>query len=347
MMFCPRSSLLELVVLLLLLSFFNSSGLVLTKVTANAKIQKTEAWPCYSNAYHNEVCFDPAAETVANSSGVKIPILYESDRILIINKPPGISHHNDAGITGGQEDDDNVNEQQSSTISSYGIVNLIRQQQNQRLWGVHRLDKVTSGILIFAKDADMAGQLTKLFADNEIQKVYVGISTKRPKKKKQGWIQGGMKKSRDKSWKLTRGDNQKNFAKTRFFTAPVNIQDQKYTCILFRPFTGKTHQLRVAAKSVGIPLLGDPIYKDGTATMTRTIGWRGRTCLHASGIHIPAMEGQPSVSLWCPPPFFLDLVEDAPVLVTTIQKLMQKHCDVPGILRAMEDRDNTNADTIE
>jgi hypothetical protein len=107
----------------------------------------------------------------------------------------------------------------------------------------------------------------------------------------------------------------------------------------------------VAAKSVGIALMGDPTYKDGTTTTTTTTeeGGRDRTYLHASGIQIPAFEGQESVSLWCPPPFFLEDNNDDDdddssfdALDTVIRKLMTKHCDVPSILQTMEDGRNTN-----
>lgn len=221
-----------------------------------------------------------------------ISVLYESKRILIIDKPPGISHHNDGEIP--------------------GIVSLIRQQQQIRLWGVHRLDRVTSGILIFAKDAEMASLLSSAFSEGMIQKVYVGLSAKRKPKKKQGWVQGSMSRSRDKSWKLNRNGKQ-NFAKTRFFTAKLSlpnnnnnnnedIDNSKYTCILFRPFTGRTHQLRVAAKAMGVALLGDPIYKDGQVFES---GHVSRTFLHATGIAIPALGGEDDLNLWYPPTFFL------------------------------------------
>jgi tRNA pseudouridine32 synthase/23S rRNA pseudouridine746 synthase len=282
---------------------------------------------------------DVASNNNNNDNIDSIPILYESNRLLIVNKPEGIAHHN--------EKDNNNNE-------TLGIVNVVRQQHGQRLWGVHRLDRVTSGILVFAKDAAMAQALSASFATpGDIRKVYVGISAKRPTKKKQGWVQGGMTRSRDKSWKLMRSSSTntntntnttttRQFAKTRFFTAPFltstptpttdddddDEQKHKYTCLLFRPYTGKTHQLRVAAKSMGLALLGDPIYKDGGAGAE--VEAPRRTYLHASGIELPPLDGHDSVCLWTPPPFE-DLVKES-----VISNLMTKHCDVPGILKAME-----------
>jgi 23S rRNA-/tRNA-specific pseudouridylate synthase len=209
-----------------------------------------------------------------------------------------------------------------------------------------------------AKDAAMASHLTKSFAQQEIQKVYFGMSAKRPTKKKQGWVQGGMVRSRDKSWILTR-DSKSNFAKTRFFTANVNVNvhvdddsttntttTRKYTAILFRPYTGKTHQLRVAAKAMGIPLLGDPIYKDGIDHYHNNnndndddIPTITRTYLHASGICIPALDGHASVTVWSPPPFEAllgdDDDEDDSMMTNVVQKLMIKHCDVPSLVEAM------------
>eukprot|EP00980_Cylindrotheca_fusiformis_P001272 scaffold332_cov117-Cylindrotheca_fusiformis.AAC.32 len=264
---------------------------------------------------------EPKSEKTENFSPT-IPILYESNRILIVDKPPGISHHDD-----GDE--------------ASGIVSRIRAQQGERLWGVHRLDKVTSGILIFAKDTTMASLLSNAFAEGAIQKFYVGISAKLKPKKKQGLVQGGMSRSRDKSWKLNRNpaDSTKNFAKTRFFSVKLSSEigntatlNNKYTCILFRPYTGRTHQLRVAAKAMGIALLGDPIYKDGQGGTTEESTLR-RTYLHAAGISIPSLDGEDEIYLWHPPPFD-NLVSTKP-LQAALEKLMKKHCDVPGILGAM------------
>jgi 23S rRNA-/tRNA-specific pseudouridylate synthase len=120
-----------------------------------------------------------------------IRILYETDSILAIEKPEGVSHHD-----GEQEQ---------------GILTLVRQCQNDgsieysgRIFGVHRLDRVTSGILLLAKNQDTASKLTAAFRDGHVVKYYVGVSSKKPRKK-QGWVRGNMERGRRKSWYLTRG----------------------------------------------------------------------------------------------------------------------------------------------
>ena len=228
--------------------------------------------------------------------GVLPEILYESERILAICKPSGISHHDD-------------NEEGS------GIMSLIRKHQasgeigyHGRIYGVHRLDRVTSGVLLFAKDPHTAGILSAKFREGEITKCYCGISTKKPTVKKQGLVKGNMIQGRRKSWLLTRDSeaNSDNYAKTRFFTTGltsiathlINAEIQPKTLILFLPFTGRTHQVRVAAKSVGLPLLGDPVYKDGNSNCVEA----PRTYLHASALHFELDEDE-TVTIWSQPPF--------------------------------------------
>jgi len=322
-----------------------------------------------------DVCgFQPVQRDVAPATTNRLfPVLFDSPRVLIVRKPHGIGHHDETSSShsvGGEED--------SNESFTPGVLSLLRSERRQhaeetgeRLYGVHRLDKVTSGILVLAKDAESASTLSDYFARGEIQKVYFGLSAKKPQKKKQGLVQGGMTRSRNKSWKLVRKPKNtpkgpvENFAKTRFFTSGFKVVDNEdassldpitnvKTLAMFRPYTGRTHQLRVAAKAMGIPLLGDPIYKDGGGNKNSngddTTCTTSRTMLHASGIHIPEFLDQGEINIWCPPTFFHDdedgevetpdvdktkklLLSDS--LDMAVEKLMTKSCDVEGILETM------------
>lgn len=309
-----------------------------------------------------------AASTTTNRL---FPVLFDSPRVLVVRKPHGIGHHDEAASSQLEGDD-----QESSDLVIPGVLSLIRSERQQqreegeRLYGVHRLDKVTSGILVLAKDQESASTLSDYFARGEIQKIYFGLSAKKPQKKKQGLVQGGMTRSRNKSWKLVRKPKNapkgpvENFAKTRFFTSSFKVVENNAencdssglnpmtnvrTVAMFRPYTGRTHQLRVAAKAMGIPLLGDPIYKDGGGDKTKSDNTvasttTSRTMLHASGIHIPEFLDQEEINIWCPPTFFRDGddSDDANNIVLSdsldlaVEKLMTKNCDVDGILTAMQ-----------
>lgn len=162
---------------------------------------------------------------------------------LAIHKPAGIGMHSEDGEA--------------------GLVVLAEQQFDYPLWPVHRLDKVTSGIILLAKNASAAARLSALFAEHKIQKYYLAQSAQKPKKK-QGWVKGDMSKGRNGSWLLQRSSN--NPAITRFISH-FDEQAQK-RLFLLKPLTGRTHQLRVALKSLGSAIDGDSRYGGDNADRT-------------------------------------------------------------------------------
>jgi len=162
-------------------------------------------------------------------------LIVDHKEFLLISKDPGVSFHKEDHIEGLHE-----------KIKSDLNINT--------LYSVHRLDKMTSGLLIFAKNVNIARELAYKFTHRMVEKYYLAISDRRPRKK-QGTVRGDMKKSRRGSWKLTRGNE--NPAITSFYSYSIGEGLRLY---LLRPYTGKTHQLRVAMKSIGAPVLGDSMY---------------------------------------------------------------------------------------
>lgn len=294
-----------------------------------------------SNCQGHTSDFDP------HDRHAPIVVLHEDERVLAIDKPYGIPHHDDED---GQP----------------GILSVMRQQQSDglldyrgRLYGVHRLDKVTSGVLLFAKNRETASLLTGRFRDGLVTKFYCGISSRNKPAKKQGWVKGSMVKGRRKSWYLTRDQQDgKNYAVTRFFSSPLGSLRQELvddttadarTLLLFRPHTGRTHQLRVAAKSVGLPLLGDPVYSDGTKSNNgpeskvdnndQSESLSPRTYLHATGIHMETLDGDSAdkgtnsgLTVFSVPPFrHLWQSEGAERFDGILTDLFRKHCDCEPI----------------
>lgn len=154
---------------------------------------------------------------------------------LLIGKHPGVSFHS-AGEKGG-------------------LVSCLRSEPGvNNLYTVHRLDTMTSGLLLFAKNKKAARELSQQFRDRQVEKYYLAVSDCKPKKK-QGLIRGDMERARRGAWKLARTVS--NPAITRFFSSSLGDGMRLF---ILRPYTGKTHQLRVALKSIGAPVLGDPVY---------------------------------------------------------------------------------------
>lgn len=177
-----------------------------------------------------------------------IAIIHNHNDWIIVNKPAGISMQ--------QEQDD----PSSSSLLQLSLAEIQKADPSiLRLWPVHRLDKATSGLVIFAKSANAAALFGELFANQQIEKHYLAIALGKPKKK-QGWVKGDMEKGRNGSWLLKRSQN--NPAITYFTSCAIEAESQQAKRLyLVAPKTGKTHQIRVALKSLGCAILGDARYK--------------------------------------------------------------------------------------
>jgi tRNA pseudouridine32 synthase/23S rRNA pseudouridine746 synthase len=175
-------------------------------------------------------------------------ILLRHDHFYVINKPAGIGMH--------QEGD------------SPGLVRRLSEELGEPLYPVHRLDKITTGALLLARTAEANRELSRQFAERSTRKLYLALSDCKPSKK-QGLIRGDMEKARGGSWKLTRGSA--NPAITRFYSTPLA---EGLRAFLLQPHTGKTHQLRVAMKSLGSPILGDARYGGSPADRGYLHAWK-------------------------------------------------------------------------
>lgn len=163
-----------------------------------------------------------------------IKIIFQNSDFVIFDKPNGMSFHSEDG--------------------EGFVVQATKLLDEEQLFSVHRLDKMTSGLIILAKSSEVASRVTKLFETRRIEKYYIAISLRKPKKK-QGWIKGDMAQSRRGSYKLL--STMQNPAVTQFVSCALRIHERFF---LVKPHTGKTHQIRVALKSLGSPIAGDERY---------------------------------------------------------------------------------------
>lgn len=167
-------------------------------------------------------------------------LITTNDDFLLIDKAPGVGMH--------QQGD------------RKGIVTLVRETLGlDELYPVHRLDEMTSGLLLLARHRAANQALSALFRERQVEKYYVALSDRKPSRK-QGKVVGDLLKSRDGSWKLAK--TAENPSVTRFFSQGTGVGLRLF---LLRPFTGRTHQLRVVMRSLGAPILGDPRYYSGSS----------------------------------------------------------------------------------
>ena len=161
-------------------------------------------------------------------------LLHDEADFLVINKAANVHFHSQSG--------------------NPGVVAQTEQDLNIKLYPVHRLDTLTSGLILLAKTTAAAARLTELFRLHQVQKYYLALAQGKPKKK-QGWVIGDMAKSRRSQYKLLR--THQNPAVTQFFSHSVAEGLRLY---LLKPHSGKTHQIRVALSSLGCPIWGDTLY---------------------------------------------------------------------------------------
>ncbi|MGL5758258.1 TIGR01621 family pseudouridine synthase [Plesiomonas sp.] len=197
-------------------------------------------------------------------------IVFQHLDFIVINKPAGVSVHRDDEVV--------------------GLTTQVAQQLGvDRVWLVHRLDKMTSGLLILALNASAAAALSGLFAQRQVEKFYIAISDKQPQRK-QGKVIGDMQRSRRGGWKLS--SSQHNPAVTQFFSAGTGTGKRLF---IIKPATGKTHQIRVALKSIGAAILGDPLYAQSQADRGYLHAWQ--LCFTYQGDNY-SICAQPDVGEW-------------------------------------------------
>ena len=205
------------------------------------------------------------SDFIQGKSGIRL--VHHDPRFLVVHKDPGLAFH--------------TTEKENQRDA--GVLQIVRQLEargdipaGERLFPVHRLDRITSGILLFARGRKYANQLGNAFRHNRVDKVYIALSDRRPKKK-QGTVSGDMIRGRGGQWILTRA--KRNPAQTRFMSVELSGIRPGMRMYVLKPRTGRTHQLRVALKSLGSPVLGDSLY--GRYDMARK---EDRAYLHAAAI---------------------------------------------------------------
>jgi len=157
----------------------------------------------------------------------KQSILYENDNFLIIDKWSGIAAQGGSNIT----------------ISIDTIIKNISENYNL----VHRLDKETSGLMIIAKNLKYTRFFGKLFKSQKLKKTYLAICDGVPKIK-ESYV----------DLDINSNINDKVIQTNTFYK--VLLYNNKTSLIKFEPKTGKKHQLRIVAKNLGCPIVGDQKY---------------------------------------------------------------------------------------
>jgi tRNA pseudouridine32 synthase/23S rRNA pseudouridine746 synthase len=183
-------------------------------------------------------------------------ILHRDTHLLVIDKPAGVAVHPGPKTPDSLED--------FLEDLAFG---------NQRLPVIaHRLDRDTSGCLVLARHPKAVKRVSQLFEAGQVEKVYWAVLSSLPDEDS-GTVDAPLHKisSAEAGWRMVI-DKRGKRAVTHW-----QVLDRAAKLVEFRPETGRTHQLRVHAASLGHPIIGDPVYGDGKGPMR----------LHARSIALP------------------------------------------------------------
>jgi RluA family pseudouridine synthase len=156
----------------------------------------------------------------------------------------------------------------STETSSKNQIHLLGELKQQlklrKLYAVHRLDKGTSGLIIFVKDQETSTKFNEMFIDKEIKKEYLAIMDGAlPLNKSKTRIDNELilidRNESSQKWGV-KGKNTTKPSRQAITELELIKAYKDYSYVKLRPFTGRTHQLRVHAAYLGHPILGDTVY---------------------------------------------------------------------------------------
>lgn len=214
---------------------------------------------------------------------MEIPIIYEDEDILAINKPAGLVVHSD-----GRTEEPSVAEW---FVAKYPEAKGVGEKLGdiERPGIVHRIDRDTSGILLLAKTPKGHAHLKEQFQNREVEKTY------------HAFLYGNLKDDRGsinlpiarsasnfKKWSAQRGARGEKREALTYFEVLKRAEDHSFSFVEAKPKTGRTHQLRVHFQAVHHPVVADPLY---APKKPKLLGFE-RLALHARKITFLNLKGE-------------------------------------------------------
>lgn len=185
---------------------------------------------------------------------MQLPIIYQDEYMVAVTKPSGLLVHR-------------------SMIDKHETqfaMQLVRDQIGQHVFPVHRLDRPTSGVLLFALSSEVAKLLTEQFTARQVSKTYYAIV--RGHAPESGHIDYALKEKLDKIVDKKADKNkdpqpaQTDFINLANFELPIPVgryQTARYSLLKLHPKTGRKHQLRRHMAHIRHPIIGDTTHGDG------------------------------------------------------------------------------------
>jgi len=228
-----------------------------------------------------DVAYDEAELDVLPT--ISLPVLYEDDDCVVINKPAGVLTHAQ-GILSTE-----------ATVATF-LRDKLQDLEGTRGGIVHRLDRATSGVIICAKNQAALSFMQKQFSQRKVKKTYMAI-VQGHLDLKEAVIDMPIERNPKAPATFRVGSN----GKPSVTHYKVVQESETHSLIEMTPTTGRTHQLRVHLAEQGYPIVGDPLYGSGA--------FGDRLYLHALSLEITTPNRERQVFTAPLPPEFKALME--------------------------------------
>ena len=204
---------------------------------------------------------------------IQVPVLYEDEHCLVFNKPSGLL------VIPTDKNEDHT------------LVNIVNRQRSAagHLYPAHRLDRDTTGVILFAKGKENQQKLMEFFKDKKVNKTYIAFVHER------------VAEPRGKIRIPIKDFHQRKFARhlpAQSALTHYEVEDyyKDFTVVRVMPITGRTNQIRIHFAKIGHPLVGEDKYafrKDFALRFRRT-------ALHAMRLEWPHMSGEGIIKVEAP-----------------------------------------------
>ena len=189
---------------------------------------------------------------------VGLRIAYEDDHLLVVDKPAGVVVHPSPGHSAG-------------TLVHGVLEHGAAGGEEERPGIVHRLDRDTSGLLVVARSPEAHARLKQLAQKHELEREYLALVRGRPRSRA-GRIEAPIGRDRRDPTRQSLDTDRPRSAVTHFEVVELLGH---YALLRVRLETGRTHQIRVHLRAIGLPVVGDPVYGAPDPAL-------GRQFLHAA-----------------------------------------------------------------
>jgi 23S rRNA pseudouridine1911/1915/1917 synthase len=191
-----------------------------------------------------------------------VPIVYEDDAVLVVDKPAGLVVHPGAGHASGTLVDALAEKLGGGDPDRPGIV--------------HRLDRDTSGLMAAARTDKAFARLSELVRERALERTYLALVRGRPGSRR-GRIEAPIGRDRDDATRVSLDTDTPRAAVTHFEVEQLFAQ---HALLRVRLETGRMHQIRVHLGAIDLPVAGDPVYGVPEPAL-------GRQFLHSAELAFP------------------------------------------------------------